>query len=405
MAAVTLYNIPTDQSRDIDADGKRSSLAVHKARLFYMERARLCAACDGDSEMYARLTAYQSVFYIAASLSGLAFTRQNGFELSKDDAFSWARRLRNEALIAYMKVGRRYYYEIKEKSGIDEKLNPKFGRCKVSPIPAIQEVIIQKYGSKSEKVGMVGRSSEQDQNIPPILRLNMSFLALDKNIVEGNPQELGKPIYLFGSTSCYLFFARGLYHLCSDYVNEFDHEKEVNTLEEWDEKISYAYHLFSYAWAIAADGGRLSSNQDEIVIARDFSRDSEFDEDVASVRDLYPYRVADIAPLGRIFAAFCSVLRLYSDSPERERCESVSQWLLSDLSQQNESQFDSRIFGNQTSFNEHLHTFIEHSRNVIATMKENAQLYADINSLKKTRNRKLKELMDSLLQNTTHPRE
>jgi hypothetical protein len=383
------FKIETDSPATI-SKGKRMPAAINMARLFYMERARLYAGCDGDSEMYSLLTAYQSVFYLIVSLLPKPISEAN-FSLNKEQAFLWAEKLRNESLTSYTSVGRKYYYEIKEKSGIDEGRLKLFGQCKVSPIPAIQEIVFSI--NYDELPGI-----SQSEDAPSILQLDMNFLALDKNMVEGNINDVGEPIYLFGSTACYLFFARGLYHLRSNFKDEFDNTKEVITLDEWNQKINYCYCLFSYAWAIAADGGNVTIiDGKQLRIQRDFTRDSKFNRHVASVRDMYPHRVADIAPLGRIFAAFCMVLQLYTSRYDQEKRIETLEWLLNDFSLvDNEVESNDDILDGQIKFDNHLDLFIENSKKLIWEMKDEARVISDPKKLKESIDRNLKKLVDKL---------
>jgi hypothetical protein len=379
---------------------------VHAGRLFYMEKARFYAACNGDSELYASLTAYQAICYLFASFydkPNIVSSSNNEFSLTTMLAKGWARRLRDEALIAYTEVGRRYYFEIKEKSGVSNELSNIFGRCKVSPIPVIRE-IFQEDSPGLENLKPLDESNVVTENTNSVLRLDMSILTIYENSIKKGGKDYGSPIYLLGSSACYLFLIRGFYYLLSDYIDEFDESKSVKELEDWDRKLKHAHRLFNYAWAIAADGGQVSlskeNSEDTFTIHRKFSvsADIKFEQDVASVRDLYPHRVTDIAALGALFSAACAVLRLYTASnDEHDQCLKIIDFLLTDSYKienfQNEGVQES--YCGQVDFDAHLKDFLEAGKEILEKEKERVSKNITATELKNRRDYLIRSLVAS----------
>lgn len=353
-------------------NGARTLPGVHIGRLHSLEKARLYAACNGDSELYSCTTAYQCCAYLIAAESGVLPLQRLGsreFLLTESQAKDWACRLRNQALIAYAEAGREYYYQIKEKSGISKQRHHNFGKFEIGAVPAIRE---QRVG---EELGLVEFTRKDNQVSEKILHLDLSILGLDENQVRGvdSTDERGDTIYLFGMNACYLFFARGMYHLCSNETNEFGEKIAASSVKDWADKLAYSYRLFSYAWAIADDGGDISvedKDGDEVVrVERPFTVPTavaQSDKDVASIRDLYPHRITDIASLGRLYAATCAVLRGYTttDKAKRQQYQTQMTWLLNDLHSEDACQQSStqKMLGQQTRYNNHLTLYLRRCR-------------------------------------------
>ena len=199
-------NLPTDVEHRNNLRSKRS---VHIGRLYLLEKARLYAACDGNSELYACITAYQCCIYLIASeaeVMPIEFDAQT-FTLTQAQAKDWARRLRDAALLAYTEAGRHHYYKIKEKSGISEDRHHNFGKFTIDAIPTIREIQGDEEPGITEFVRKNGHPPEK------VLHLDMAIMGLDSNLIRGiKGQERGETVYLLGTNACYLFFARGMYH-------------------------------------------------------------------------------------------------------------------------------------------------------------------------------------------------
>ncbi|MEL7069449.1 MAG: hypothetical protein AAGN15_12450 [Cyanobacteria bacterium J06581_3] len=309
---------------------QRTEASIHWGRLFLIEKARLYTAADGNSEVYACYCSMQVYTYLMAAYAQADNVQlfNASTTLSRDGCLRWARQLRDHALLTYAETGRQCYYDIKEKSGLsdsddyaysdfDDYEYNKEGRYTVEKIPAIFEV----------------RGPDQVRPNQP----EDDFLTLDISLLGVRIQELPKltpnhptqNIYLFGANACYLFFARGLYLLCSDTASEFEVEAP-NVEIQWDAKLKKSIRLLNMAWAIAEDGCVFTQERQEVdgkptsvrKITRLFSDEAEPElytsQEISSVRDLYPRRVTELADLGKIFSAACMVLRLQIVSPEAQ---------------------------------------------------------------------------------------
>ncbi|MEM0979545.1 MAG: hypothetical protein AAGH78_04640 [Cyanobacteria bacterium P01_H01_bin.58] len=316
------YRPPTQASSVPRSDPKHACWG----RLFLLERARVYAACDGDSSLYVTCTANQCWAWLMTAF----VMPQDGLDddyLAKENCLSWAWRLRNHALLHYAAIGQSCYHTIKEKSGLSEELIGNlagqrhiFGNYRIDPIPVIRETI--------------GEDNPGYHAASQVLYLDMGYLAVRRGEIDSDNPESTESIYLFGPQACYLFFIRGLYHLCSDDKKEFDkstpvgkNSKQELSLQEWDKKLEKCYRLFTYAWAIADDGCAIDQNPTHdghwhIMRYENKSNGEKNDKNegdrgipdahAASVWDLYPHRVTEIADLGKLFAAVCAVLRLYT---------------------------------------------------------------------------------------------
>ena len=301
-----------------------------------MERARLFAACHGGIIRYNNYTAYQCRFWLMTAYSSAAGTDEIGFSVA--ECMRWAEQLRNHALLHYKAIGRQAYYSIKEKSGLEGKLRTSdYGRIQVESICTINETRDEEPGC--EKVG--------DQSI---LTLDMRYLAVKRGCVDANNPKSAEVIYLFGPETCHLFLIRGLYFLCSNQAEEFQPielskgGKEITSSEldlaDWRYKFEHSYRILTYAWAIAGDGcGIEDVNSDDAQdkidrrITRcnyegpDFIPNERRDRHSESVWNLYPFRVSEIAELGKVFAAACAALRCYTDEDRTVRLAEMNDLL------------------------------------------------------------------------------
>jgi hypothetical protein len=360
--------LPTDAQCRLD---RRDVSAIYGGWLYLLEKARLYAACDGDQGPYASYTGYQSCIYVIASYidQGLSIVRDDReTHVSPQDCMQWARQLRNHALLSYAKTGRHCYYQIKEKSGVSKSLNRSYGKYSLEEIPPIREMSKQ----DNERPG---------QHTDGILYIDMELLSIPREFCQsmgdmGDPKE---KIYLFGSNACYLLFARGLYHLCSNDRKEFEVSGSPQTLQEWDEKFACAYRLFTHAWAMADDGGTwepIEGEDDALRMRRNFIVSESVDvgteaylsAHVQSVRDLYPYRVTEIVDLAKIFMAASALLRMYVSNEEEEQLRSDVSGPLSSLHQEQDfSDLTSSLLKEQSRYNGHLEQFFKRCERVLLT--------------------------------------
>ncbi|MGJ3253853.1 MAG: hypothetical protein ACFE0J_22375 [Elainellaceae cyanobacterium] len=391
--------LPTDRFSGL----RRTNASIHWGRLFLLEKARLYAAANGDSEQYACYASMQCWAYLIAvhaslddlTLPGGSTGNRNprSQTLSREQCLDWAKQMRNHALISYADTGRRCYYQIKEKSGLPNE-NDEFGPYRIQKIPAIYEARGSEYEELSSMPG--------------------SFLVFDMSLLAVNPNDLPKispnhpiqTIYLFGTNACYLFFARGMYLLCSDASEEFKDPASPNTPIRWDSKLKHATRLLNMSWAIAEEGGEIhKQGQEEIIfdITRKLAIDTRANEytsqDINSVRDLYPRRITEIADLGKVFSAVCMVLRLHiADSEERDELFKDIQTLLDTLHSAHHLTRPLRaLLARQNRHNGHLENYLSRAKAVIIRYIEVARDIPENINLKDHRDSLLRELFSALL--------
>ncbi|MBW4481983.1 MAG: hypothetical protein KME14_05535 [Tildeniella torsiva UHER 1998/13D] len=307
--------VPKDD--DLPTEGfsgrQRTEASIHWGRLYLAEKARLYAAADGDSEVYACFAAMQSWIYLMAAYADPGklnlVTPGNGNlprQLDSNQCFAWAKQLRNHALITYAETGRQCYYQIKEKSGLLRNNLDEFGAYRIEKIPPIYETRGSQYTQLSQ--------SDTD-----LLVLDMSLLAVNpKDLPKVSPHHPTRNIYLFGTNACYLFFSRGLFMLGSNVAHEFDANDTPVATIDWESKLIHATRLLNTAWAMAEEGGVVEKDhvdgQRIYRLSRSFNRDGQkpsfSSPDIDAIRDLYPRRIGEVADLGKLFAVAGMVLQL-----------------------------------------------------------------------------------------------
>jgi hypothetical protein len=363
---------------------QRTEASLHWGRLYLTEKARLYAAANGDSEIYACYASMQCWIYLMAAYANpenLVLPPLTGVvpsSLDRHQCLVWAKQLRDHALVSYADAGRKYYYQIKEKSGLPNETD-EFGLYRIQKIPAIYEARGQAYD----------QLSRADSG---------NFLVFDMALLAVNPDDLPKlspdhptqTIYLFGTNASYLFFARGMYALCSDVPDEFDEFDGCETPIHWDMKLNHAMRLLNMAWAIAEEGCDLRRNADSDDMSFDITRrlggdahpDEYTSQDIDSVRDLYPRRVTEIADLGKVFAAVCMALRLHTTTPTQQ------QQLLSDIEQilntlHSAHHLDASLralLARQWRYNGHLETYLSRAKTIISDYATQAQTQPQLSS-------------------------
>lgn len=282
---------------------------------------------------------------------------------------AWAEKLRNHALIQYAPIGQHCYHAIKGKSGLSHDMNKHpYGNFIIESIVPIRETL--------EK-GEPRYDADKD-----VLYLDMKYLRLRRGKVDCNNPNSTQNIYLFGPKACYLFLIRGLYHLCSDDAEEFtcirvestatakSHRKAYLPKEQWDKKLETCYHLFNYAWSIAGNGCSISPSKgkaEEKILTRDMHVHQQgidngiHDAHAKSVWSLYPHLVTEVADIGKVFAAACAALRIYSSEQTKIRIQEIDS-LLNSLSCADEYEIASDLklaMNGQVQLNSHLRYYLE----------------------------------------------
>lgn len=383
------------------AGQQRTAASVHWGRLYLLEKARLYIAADGNSAVYSYYAAMQSCLYLVAaydSPQNLSLTdAKTGLNhtTSRENCLEWAKTLRNHALITYADTGRQCYYTIKEKSGLPQQFDD-FGHYHVEKIPAIFE---------SRNPEQIDANNETDQ----FLTLDISLLGINsQDIPKLTPKHPTGTIYLFGTNACHLFFARGLYLLCSDTTEEFiKHEPPTDI--QWAKKMSQAMRLLDMAWAIAEDGCDIKKEKGEGITQRTVTRSFRnsgtehqyASKEIDSVRDLYPRRVNEIADLGKIFSAACMVLRLHT-VPFKARGEMMED--IAKILNMIHGEYKLRgsktlraLISRQTRYNGHIEDYLLSARSIIESYIPKSNNPSTSEDIKMLRDELLQDLFSALL--------
>jgi hypothetical protein len=357
---------------------------IHWGRLYLMEKARLYTAADGNSDKYAIFSAIQSCLYLIAAydekpenlnLNLRATGANSNLKLTPEACINWARTLRNHALIAYADTGRQCYYSIKQKSGLSRSLRHKgYGDYLIFTIPTIFEV----KDSESENSRL--NNSRESRSTGETITLDMSLLCVDiENLPKLTSKHPTDDIYLFGANACYLFFARGLFLLCSDTTDEdfegSENNSKVQSPEQWESKFKKALRLFDMAWVIAEDGGKITQNTTEsenlsMTIKRYPPGQDRGDQytspEIEDVRDLYLCRVSEIADLGKILSAACMTLYLHTlPSAKRPEIEENIDKIFSMLHGEYNLENSKELLNGQKRFNGHLDEKLKLAKGII----------------------------------------
>lgn len=389
---------------------RRIEASIHWGRLSLAEKARLYAAAEGDSEIYACYAAFQTWLHLIAAYTSeenltlpprdRSDSSQKRQTLSQEECLRWARRLRDHALISYANTGRYCYNQIKEKSGLPRQTE-EFGLYSIQKLPAIYEARKDEYAERSA-------SSDDD-----FLVLDMSLLAVDvEDLPKLSSNHPNRNIYLFGTNACYLFFARGLYLLCSNTSEEFDESEPLEQEIQWMPKLRHAMRLLNMAWAISEDGGRLEefqvNGEQRFNIQRSWKSEEPDTEgystlDMASVKDLYPRRVAEINDLSKLFSAACMALRLrLLAAAERELLAAETNNLLDALHKNiRRNPTLRRSLAHQEQYNKHLSIYTSKAKEILVNYINSSKMDNRIISgseLREQRDLLVKQLFEALIE-------
>jgi hypothetical protein len=119
---------------------------IHYARISLLEKSRIYAARNGETELYSMRTAYQSWVYTMAGylVDGEILVDKHPLNLRKDVCLEWARKLVNHSLSTYAEIGKKSYDSVKENSGLksQERKDGKYGNIAIKPIPPIKELML-----------------------------------------------------------------------------------------------------------------------------------------------------------------------------------------------------------------------------------------------------------------------
>jgi hypothetical protein len=364
-----------------------------------LEKARICAARDGDPTLYAQWSAYQSWCYLMVAYLADQSQLPNK-EFSYGNCIDWAKRLLDHALLCYVTTGRTCYQQIKDNGGKATDHLPSQG-TKRSPSEG-EEIYYESYGNTwiqvvpliQELNGEKVRPGQRYKYPQHVLRLDMSILKQ----IHQNPED---SIYLFGNQSSIILFGMGMLELCS--------LKDAEPLQEAIQR--KALRMFNYCWAIASDGTQRHSDPEEerLTLDRAFSGDDIFNQaDDLLIRGLYPHRLTQFTDLGKIFVAVCKLLLLIS-SPEMEQYYAEGRgWetttdemkaetqsiidLMDDLCRNNRFPFPESEALGQKRYNGHL---AEHYKNI-------SQYFKDLIQIVQTKRLRSRDLIQNRDRIVTH---
>jgi hypothetical protein len=379
----------------------------------FWEEGRLYAAKDGDTNLYSYITAWKAWVYVIESYRS---------DSDRDHQLKWAKKLLYHSLMAYAETGNECYDQIKEKSGVENALD--IDSYRIDSIPPIIEYNLRDLNVENR------RSAEWDKYqslgfFDGTLRLDMSLLHI-KNInamlIEDrgedndffsqidNTNDYNQQVYLFGTKACILLFSIGVYEFCSALSESIFLKasgfNEYSARVKWCNKIFRAYRVFSYAFAIAEDGGRITGRTDPDGCERfeverpDFQSNRHHSTDyhspdVDSIRDLYPHRVTEIVDLGKIYAAACDLLlcSLTDDPRGRREFQSDAARLFSKLGDISRS-YPELVEG-QSRFNGHLREYLEKTRRWIVAELETAPIISDPDAIRDRRDEIARNLFNA----------
>ncbi|MBF2047153.1 MAG: hypothetical protein IGS54_07290 [Elainella sp. C42_A2020_010] len=298
-----------------------------------LEKARICAARDGDPTLYAQWSAYQSWCYLMLAYR----SEQSQFrdpEFSQDKCIDWAKRLISHALLCYSSTGKTCYQQIKDNGGkvTEDEYDPRHsqsqgpetlatGEPKTRPI--VGKKYYESYGkTKVQIVPLIQELSGESGRDAQIYDVQNNMLSLDMSLLKEIRPNDWDSVYLFGSISSIILFAMGMLELCEELQNR---QQLLQSIEQ------KALRMFTYCWAIASDGTERNPDssfpEDAIVLDRVFE-DATFNQSGdLLLRGLYPHRLTQFADLGKIFVAVCKLLLVISDpSVERFYTGEIQQW-------------------------------------------------------------------------------
>ncbi len=383
------------------------------ARIYFLERARIYHAKNGDTLSYSCDTAYQVFVYLVIGylVNDRIKVMNKEVNFTRENCLDWARRLLNNSLTCYSKFGRKCYYQVKEKSGVVDcesgsKKNDnckKYGDCLIETIPLIREIEIRQLKEEREKQGYKGKDN--------ILWLDMSLL----NIKKIENKDLDEHIYLFGAKSAIILFAKGMYELCNDI--------DIDSEEKWIDKLYRAYRLLNYAWGVGEDGCQTeeiknTKNNDIKITRPHFDRDNpdridpNLPIEVRCIRDMYPHRQSEIADLGKVFAIASALMLLYlvkQNKIEKQRLETEIGALIEgfhgDETRLQRDRAQKKIEG-QKEFNGHLRDYLDFIKIEVQKEKtkiENEKLIPDRIGMKKIRQKILEKFFQGFYNKKSRP--
>lgn len=255
-----------------------------------LEKARISAARDGNSDCYAKATLYQSWCYLMQAYIG----KIREGEFAQSNCIEWARRLIDHALLCYSETSHKAYQDyLKDvvfyNNEQDVDRIERFGGITVPSPPLLHPVF---------NMTSVHKINEQTNHEETVSNNSNMVINIDSFLIKIHCSSTGKVVDLFGQHSSSYFFSFGMLKLCDDYANTSD--------DEIIEKIKEANKFFVCCWAIAEGGAYL--NEETNTIERNFKKLPSDNYGVSTIRGLYLHRISEIADLGKVFTVVCKCI-------------------------------------------------------------------------------------------------
>lgn len=255
-----------------------------------LEKARISAARDGNSDYYAKATLSQSWCYLMQAYIGKI--REGEFEQS--NCIEWARRLIDHALLCYSETSQKAYQDYlkdvvfyNNEQDIDRM--ERFGDIIVPSPPLLHPVFNMTSGHEH---------NERTNHEETAFNKSNMVINIDSFLIKIHCSSTGKVVDLFGQHSSSYFFSCGMLKLCDNYFNASD--------DEIIERIKEANKFFVCCWAIAEGGAYL--NEETNTIERNFKKLPSDNYGVSTIRGLYLHRISEIADLGKVFTVVCKCI-------------------------------------------------------------------------------------------------
>jgi CRISPR/Cas system CSM-associated protein Csm2 small subunit len=288
-----------------------------KEVLINLQKARICAARDGDYDEYVCYSSFQSSLYsMMTYLDDDDFKSEYLSHLDKNKCLNWSHRLLENSRICYQETGRKSYNAIKRHAGKTRELYSNVKEKDSKKFRGFGKVDIEEILFMQEHEGDVETSvdlASSTMHIPFFSKTLIQYFNPHKAKVIQQESSCHdddeSKVYLFGAQSCTILFASSLESL-TDIRNH-------NTLQECDEAIKKALRLSIASWSIAKSGGQseeIDSN------SREFKRDyklAKFDEDkISIIKAFYPHRVNYIVAWTSLIIILCKILLLMKNYPD-----------------------------------------------------------------------------------------
>jgi hypothetical protein len=292
-----------------------------------LEKARIYAAQDGDSLLYAQWSAYQSWCYLMTAYLSSQY-QSVPHDLTRSKCIEWADGLIKHALICYSSIGKTCYQQIKDNGGkTTSHLYPEHQAQQSGINGASEQIRAVKMNKYYEAYGntlvqVIPLIQEWNQSSQQAYDRSSHVINLDVSILKAIGKDDVNSKYLFGMHSSIILFAMGMLEICQEQENSKALVAAIQTK---------AIRMFTYCWAISSDGTQRRNTEkienigkDTIILDRAFNQDSESGDYL--LQGLYPHRLTQFADLGKIFVAVCKLLLIVASEPMQTYYGTKQSW-------------------------------------------------------------------------------